>query len=153
MQNIEGLYSAINAIIKGKEAENRLAVSAPEIMELVKKEVDVYSASLDWYIAQVLRSAVETVLNQLGYRSVVHGEGLFVNLDNCEKKIYLARMFNNAAMSKAEKEKVLNFIQKKIHDVGIDGQLCFDFEKGTIIEDITEEQIIAMLREDAFGAA
>ena len=150
MRGIEGLYAAISAIISEREEENRLALNVSDIVDEVKKEVDVYSASIDWYIWFALRSAVEVGLYQRGYRSVVKGKGLFVNLDNCEKPEYLARMFNNAKLSESQKETVVNLIKKQIKTAGCEGQLSFDIN-GTIIEDITEEKLLEMLEADAEG--
>lgn len=148
MRKIEGLYTAINAIINRREDENRLAADVEDIIKEVKEEVDVYSASLDWYIRFALHAAVEVALYQKGYRSVVKGEGIFVNLDNCNKPAYLARMFNNAKLTEKQKQQAVAMIQKAIKTKTMEGQLRFDTD-GTIIEDITEQQLIEMLRDDA----
>lgn len=151
MQNIEGLYTALNALIKQKEEEGRLAVSADDLIEEVKEEVDVYSASLDWYIKFALRAAVQISLWQSGYRSVIKGNGMFVNLQNCTKPEYLSRLFNNARLSERQKQQVVNMIKRRISELGMPGQMSMDFETGMITEDITEEQLMAMLIEDATG--
>lgn len=149
LKNIEGLYTAISAIINQREEDVRLAVDVDDVIKDVKNEVDVYSASLEWYIRFALRAAVEVVLYQKGYRSVVKGEGIFVNLENCRKPEYLARMFNNAKLSETQKQKAVAIITKTIKTSGVEGQLTFDFESGTIVEDLTEAQLIEMLRADA----
>lgn len=151
LKGVEGLYTAIGAIINQKEDESRLAVDVNNIIDDVKNEVNVYSAQLEWYIQFALRAAVEVVLYQKGYRSVVKGEGVFVNLQNCKKPEYLARMFNNAKLSEAQKQKVVARITKAIQEASIEGQLSFDFsgENGTIVEEITEQRLIEMLRADA----
>lgn len=151
MQNIEGLYTALNALIKQKEEEGRLAVSADDLIEEVKEEVDVYSASLDWYIKFALRAAAQISLWQSGYRSVIKGNGMFVNLQNCTKPEYLSRLFNNAKLSERQKQQVVNMIKRRISELGMPGQMSMDFETGMITEDITEEQLMAMLIEDATG--
>ena len=151
MQNIEGLYTALNALIKQKEEEGRLAVSADDLIEEVKEEVDVYSASLDWYIKFALRAAVQISLWQSGYRSVIKGNGMFVNLQNCTKPEYLSRLFNNAKLSERQKQQVVNMIKRRISELGMPGQMSMDFETGMITEDITEEQLMEMLIEDATG--
>lgn len=148
MRKIEGLYTAISAIINRREDEKRLAADVDDIIKELKQEVDVYSASFEWYVQFALRAAVEVGLYQKGYRSVVKGEGIFVNLDNCSNPIYLARMFNNANLSVKQKEKALAILQKAIKTSGVEGQLTFDTD-GTIIEEITEKQLIEMLRADA----
>lgn len=151
MQNIEGLYSALSALINQREEEGRMAMSADDLIKNVKEEVDVYSASLDWYIKFALRAAVEVVLYQKGYRSVIKGNGMFVNVQNCTKPEYLARLFNNAKLSERQKEQVVNMLKRRINEVGISGQMSMDLYNGTIVEDITEEQLMAMLINDATG--
>lgn len=149
MQNIEGLYSALAALIRQKEDQHRLAISCDDLIEEVKEEVDVYSASLDWYIKFALRAAAQISLYQLGYRSVIKGNGMFVNVDNCSNPNYLARLFNNAKLSERQKQQVVNMIKRKIREDGIAGQLTMDFDSGTIVEDVTEEQLMAMLIADS----
>lgn len=151
LKGVEGLYTAIGAIINQKEDESRLAVDVNNVIENVKNEVNVYSAQLEWYIQFALMAAVEVVLYQKGYRSVVKGEGVFVNLQNCRKPEYLARMFNNAKLSEAQKQKVVARITKAIQEATMEGQLSFDFsgEGGTIVEEVTEQRLIEMLRADA----
>lgn len=151
MQNIEGLYSALNALINQKEEEHRLAISSAELIERVKEEVDVYSASIDWYVQMVLRQAVEIALWQKGYKSVIRGDGMFVNVQNCTKPQYLYRLFNNAKLTEKQKQQVVNKIKDRINEVGTPGQMSVDFETGMIIEDVTTEQLMAMLIEDAIG--
>ena len=149
MQKIEGLYTAITSIIKEREDENRLAMDVDDIVEAVKEEVDVYSASLDWYIRFALRAAVEVGLYSNGYRSVVKGEGMFVKPSNCDNPAYLARLFNNARLSEEQKKRVVAMMKKAITDAGVEGQLIFDFEEETIVEEITEKQLLKMLEMDA----
>ena len=149
MRNIEGLYTAIGSIISQHEDENKLAMKVDDIIEEVKGEVDVHSASLDWYIRFALRAAIEVGLYQRGYKSVVKGTGLFVNPNNCNNPAYLARLFNNAKMTEDQKRIAVDMIRKAIKQSGCEGQLRFDFESGTVIEDVTEEQLIAMLEQDA----
>ena len=151
MQNIEGLYSALAALINQREDEGRLAMSTEDLIKNVKEEVDVYSASLDWYIKFALRAAAEIALYQKGYRSVVRGNGLFVNVQNCTKPEYLARLFNNAKLTERQKQQVVNMMKRRINEVGMPGQMSMDFDSGLIIEDVTEEQLISMLMQDATG--
>lgn len=148
LKGVEGLYTAIGAIINQKEDENRLAIDVNNVIEEVKNEVNVYSAQLEWYIQFALKAAVEVGLYQKGYRSVVKGEGVFVNLQNCNKPEYLARMFNNAKLTETQKQKVVAQITKAIKANGIEGQYSFD-ANGFIVEDVTEQQIIDMLKADA----
>lgn len=149
MRNIEGLYTALTALIKQEEAKGKLAIDVKALIEDVQDEVDVHSASLDWYIKVALSAAAENTLYQNGYRSVVKGNGLFVNADNCTNEVYLKRLFNNAKLTELQKKQIADYLAKRIKTLGYGGQLSMDFETMTISEDITEEKIIAMLRRDA----
>lgn len=149
MQNIEGLYSSISAFVKESEDENRMVISVDEVVKRVKNEVDIYSATLDYYIDSTINHAVATILNQAGYRSVVKGNGLYVNLDSCENPDVLARLYNNASFSEQQKKQVVEMIKKRIKEVEVSGQFEMDFETGNIIECISEEQLIAILEADA----
>lgn len=153
MQNIEGLYTALASLIKDREASGKLAIDVKALIEDVKSEVDVHSASLDWYVKTALSSAAECALWRSGYRSVKKGEGLFVNADHCTNKAYLARLFNNAKLSEMQKKQVAAFLAKKIKTLGFNGQLSLDLETGLITEDVTEEQLLEMLRKDAESIA
>ena len=151
MQKIEGLYSAYSALIRQKEFDDHLAISVDQLVNEVPEEVDIHSADLNWYINFALKAAAEVSLYNAGYRSVVKGRGLFVNLQNCKNPAYLAKLFNNAKLTEKQKEQVVNMITRKINEVNTPGQMSIDFSTGTIIEDITEEKLIQMLEEDARG--
>lgn len=148
MKNIEGLYTAINALIAERENDNRVCIDMAEMIDALTDEVDVYSASIDWYVHFAIRSAIQIGLWQAGYRSVVKGEGLFINPQNTRKPEYLARLFNNAVLSEKQKQSVVEMLTGCIKNAGIEGQLSFDFS-GQIHEDISEAQLIEMLRKDA----
>lgn len=149
MNSIEGLYSEINAIIRSKEEDERLAISVDQMVrELMSStNIDVHSASMDWYIETALKSAISTVLNQNGYRSVIKGDGLFVNPDICLKKEYMARLINNVKWEERQKAKIEELLTQKA-EKGIPGQLQFD-EEGNIIEEISLEDLLEMLQKDA----
>ena len=148
MRSIEGLYTALGTVILSHEEENHLAIKVDDIIKEVKHEVDVHSASLDWYIRFALRAAAEVELYRRGYRSVVKGKGLFVNLDNCDKPEYLARLFNNAKLTEQQKTDAVNMIKKAIKAAGCEGQLSFNMD-GTIFESVSEKQLLEMLEADA----
>ena len=148
MKGIDGLYTAINAAIVEREKGNRLCIDMTDMIDAVTDEVDCYSASIDWYVHKVISQAITIALWQSGYRSVVHGKGLFVNPQNAKKPEYLVKLFNNAKLSEEQKQKVVNMMLKEIQDAGVDRQLFFD-AKGHIHEEISEEQLIEMLRKDA----
>lgn len=150
MNSIDGLYTEINAIIHEKEEQKRLAISVDQMVKelMASVNIDVHSASMDWYIETALKSAISTVLNQNGYRSVIKGDGLFINPDICLKKEYMARLINNVMLEENQKKQIEDMLMKKAES-GIPGQLCFDPETGSIVEEITLEELVSMLKKDA----
>jgi len=149
MKSIEGLYSALNAIIGEFEEEGHAVLDSELLIEKVKDEVDVYSATLDWYIHFALRAAASVALYTNGYKSVVHGEGLFVNLDKISRPEYAAKLFNNSVLSQKQKKVAHDALLKGIKQSGCDNQLTWDFETGLAVEEMSAKQLIELLREDA----
>lgn len=149
MKSIEGLYTAINATITQMEMEDHAVLKAETLIDAVKEQVDVYSATLDWYIRFALRAAVEVGLYQNGYKSVIKGKGLFVNPTLCKKPEYLARLFNNAKLTELQKKQAVDAIMGSIKASGCEGQLSMDFSTGLLSEDITEPQLLEMLEREA----
>ncbi len=149
MKNVYGLQTAIKAVINERESENRLAVDVDDIMKATKEEVDISQVPVGWLTDFALRAAAEVALYQKGYKSVVKGEGIFVNVENCEKPEYLKRLFNNAKLSESQKVNAVNIIKKRIKETNIEGQLTIDFSNGEIVENVSEEQLLDMLKDDA----
>ena len=149
MERIEGLYTAITAIIKEKESEFRLAISTNDIVNRLKNEIDIETVPKEVLADYVLRFAAAVGLNDNGYRSVIRGNGLYIKLENCEKSEYLNRLYNNAFLSEKQKEQIVNLIKKQREIAGIAGQTSFDLDTGMIIEDVTEEQLLELLKRDA----
>lgn len=146
MGRIEGLFTNITKIIKEKESEYKLVISTDDMVDRLKDEVDLDSVPKSVLADYVLRFAVAVGLSDAGYRSVVKGEGLYINLENCNKKEYLDRLQNNAVEAEQQKLQVVRIIKGQREATGIAGQTSIDPETGLLVEDITEEQLIGMLR-------
>ena len=149
MNKIEGLYTAITSIIREKEEKYNLVISTDDMVTRLKDQNYLDSVPREVLEDYLLRFAVAIGLNDNGYRSVVKGEGLYINLENCERAEFLNRLFNNAVEMEQQKEQVVSLILKQRERAGIAGQTSIDPETGMIIEDITEEQLLDLLRKEA----
>lgn len=149
MGRIEGLYTAISSIIKEKESENKLVISTDDVVEILKDEDYLATASRADLEEYLLRFAVAIGLNDNGYRSVVKGEGLYINLENCTKREYLDRLHNNAVEAEHQREQIVKIITKQRELAEIAGQTEWDEETGTIIEQVSIEKLLEMLRKEA----
>lgn len=146
---IKGLYTDIKAEINKLRDEGKLVIDVNKIIDTVKKRGDVYGASFRDLLDTVLLLATEVTLFGMGYRSVVRGAKLFVNMEDCDNPDYLAHMLNNECLSEAQKEQAKNMIKKSIKEKGLDGQMQFDFIEGTVVESVSEQELIEMLRKEA----
>lgn len=148
MQGIKNLYSELNCIITDRELRDQASIKVEDIVSEARKRVNVHSASRKWLEYRVLMASAENVLWRRGYRSLVKSKGWFVHLENCSKPEFLKRLFNNAKLSEAQKEAVVNRIKKQIKTTGCDGQLSFDMN-GYISEDLTDDQLIELIEREA----
>ena len=130
MQGIKNLYSELNCIITDRELRDQASIKIEDIVSEVRKRVNVHSASRKWLEYRVLMASAENVLWRRGYRSLVKSKGWFVHLENCSKPEFLKRLFNNAKLSEAQKEAVVNRIKKQIKIIEIaDKKFALLFQK------------------------
>ena len=144
MERIEGLYTAISTAIRERENDDKLVISVDDMVAQLRGDVDFDSVPKEVLADYVLRYAVAIGLNDNGYRSVVKGEGLYVNLEDCKNPDFIARLFNNAMIEEKAKEQVVNVIRKEIEASNVK-QFAFDID-GMIFEEMTAEQLLELLR-------
>ena len=144
MEKIEGLFTAITTAIRERENDDKLVISVDDMVAQLRGDVDFDSVPKEVLADYVLRYAVAIGLNDNGYRSVVKGEGLYVNLEDCKNPDFIARLFNNAMIEEKAKEQVVNVIRKEIEASNVK-QFAFDID-GMIFEEMTAEQLIELLR-------
>lgn len=144
MEKIEGLFTAITTAIRERENDDKLVISVDDMVAQLRGDVDFDSVPKEVLADYVLRYAVAIGLNDNGYRSVVKGEGLYVNLEDCKNPDFIARLFNNAMIEEKAKEQVVNVIRKEIEASNVK-QFAFDID-GMIFEEMTAEQLLELLR-------
>lgn len=144
MDKIEGLFTAITTAIRERENDDKLVISVDDMVAQLRGDVDFDSVPKEVLADYVLRYAVAIGLNDNGYRSVVKGEGLYVNLEDCKNPDFIARLFNNAMIEEKAKEQVVNVIRKEIEASNVK-QFAFDID-GMIFEEMTAEQLLELLR-------
>lgn len=65
------------------------------------------------------------------------------------KKAYLKQLIKNAKNDMARLEKLVEKLNKQVDIAEIDGQMAFDADTMEIFEEMTEEELVEMLREEA----
>lgn len=99
----------------------------------------------------ILRLTLTSIFNANKYYSVVRRKGLFANVKNC-KKAYLKRLVENAKNDVNRIETLIAKLNEQIEIAEIDGQMAFT-DTMEIIEEMTEEELVEMLREEAEAQA
>lgn len=153
MEKIEDLYTTITAIVNEYEGEGKLVFKTNEFVERLKSEFDWDSVPKEVLTDYLCRYATAAGLNANGYKSVVRGNGLYVNLNRCRNINFAKRMHNNAQHDLKSKEGVVIDIDKIIRELeksqnNIPGQSAFDEtynETGMIFEELTTDEIIEIL--------
>ena len=144
MGRFNGIYTQINTIIKEKESEYKLVISTDEIVERLVNVDFLATASREDLEDCVLRLAIAVALNDAGYRSVVRGEGLYINPVRWKEPKCGEQLLENAKMDVRNKEQMLQYVEKVV-ELPEYAQGAFD-ENAELYDEITKQQLIEMLR-------
>lgn len=145
---MKGLYTELNTLIAQAEDERKMAIDVNVLMREVQYIVNLDSMPISELKDRYARAAASCALYQCGYKSVIPGEGIFVNVEHCKEPEYIRRFYNNAKYSERQKTAALERIKKKIKEEGIEGQMKFTLD-GDIETELSVSEIIDMLRADA----
>lgn len=153
MEKIEGLYTTIAAIINEYESDGKLVLKTDEMEERLRNDIDWKDAPKEVLVGYLFRYAIAIGLNMRGYRSVVKGNGMYVNLDRCRNINFAKRMHNNVQTDIKSKEgkqldidKIIKQLEKGSNT--IPGQSAFDEtfnETGMLFEELSTEEILEIL--------
>lgn len=150
MKNIKGLFPAINAVIHEMEEEGKLAVDKEQIEKRLRNSVDVGSADREWLEHAVLDLMMGIALSQMGYRSVVRHERLYVNI----KRWSNASVVNKLKENNEKDLQALAKVRVEIEEKGLksdmyDDQLFIgdDYEDtGEFSRNPSREELVSLLR-------
>ncbi len=147
---MKGIYTELSALIRMLESKDKKVIDSAYIARQIQNIINFDKAlTLEELKDAYAKAAASNALYQNGYKSVVHGEGLFVKVATNNDKHKLRHIYNNAKGLKDQKAFALEEILKRLHEVeGCEGQLRFD-ENGKIEENKTIAELIEQLREEA----
>ena len=151
MNGIEGMYTEINTYINQVEADGVPVISTAKLLEHIKDvcKAEIEAADREWLVETVIKSAMAVGLASRDYRSVIHGDGYYMNPNVCIEQNLLAplvKIYNNQEDTIRQDEQVLKKLKQLIDNVNksTPGQLCMDAD-GKIVEEITVDEIKAFL--------
>lgn len=150
----EGIYSQYSKRINEIRDNNILVIDVTSLADYV----DFSEMSREELERRCKRAAASVALYQNGYRSVVRGEGLFLDYKNSQNPIFLQRLVDNAKIDAEETEKVLRGLQmimkQNAENLPDYTQIAFQFDpdgKSKIIDELSLSQVIEMLKAEAGG--
>lgn len=142
------IYKTCKLIVSRYINSGATVVDVEKCMAEARATVDFSGMTEEEMQRTILRLTLTSILNAHRYYSVVRRKGLFANSENC-KKAYLKQLIKNAKNDMARLEKLVEKLNKQVDIAEIDGQMAFDADTMEIFEEMTEEELVEMLREEA----
>lgn len=143
-----GIYKTCRLVIAKYINSGRSVINIDDCLNEVLAVADFSEMTEDEKDEMISRFALTNVLNSHNFYSVVRRKGFFANIDDC-KKAYLKAIINNAKNDVVRYEALLDKLNKRLDVAEIDGQMEFDFDSNEIIEQVTADDLLRMLREEA----
>lgn len=142
------IYKTCNLIASRKVKSGATVININDLMREAMALADFSGMTEEEMQRTILRLTLTSILNAHRYYSVVRRKGLFANSENC-KKAYLKQLIENAKHDVRRLEKLLKRLNDNLDIAEIDGQMAFDADTMEIFEEMTEEELVEMLREEA----
>lgn len=143
-----GLYKTCSLIIANHLKSGKSVIDINKCLREAMAVADFSGMDERELQETVLKLMLTSALNGNNFYSVVRRKGYYANIDNC-KRAYLKSIINNAHNDVERFEKLLDKLNKRLDVAEIDGQMEFDFDSNEIIEQLTQEQLLQMLEEEA----
>ena len=143
-----GIYKTCRLVIAKYINSGRSVINIDDCLNEVLAVADFSEMTEDEKDEMISRFALTNVLNSHNFYSVVRRKGFFANIDDC-KKAYLEAIINNAKDDVKRYETLLEKLNKRLDVAEIPGQLEIDFDTCEVVEQLTQEQLLQMLKEEA----
>lgn len=145
-----GIYKTCRLVVARHINSGKNVINIDDCLQEVLAKADFSEMTEDEKDEMISRFALTNVLNSHNFYSVVRRKGFFANIDDC-KKAYLEAIINNAKDYVKRFETLLEKLNKRIEVAEIDGQMEIDFDTNEFVEQLTQEQLLKMLKEEAGG--
>lgn len=122
-KRFEGVCAEARADILLAEDSGQAILDASEIVKKVMLHTNLSDMSSEELAELVVTSYVESVFNQLGWRSIIHGKRIFVKAESCKNPVIAEQLFRNAQLQEARADRIVENLKKLWTFKGCDGQL------------------------------
>ena len=143
---MEGIYSRLNQWVREMKSNDAIVIDRQDLVD----RLDYSEMDRDELETRCKNADVGIMLYQNGYRSVVHGKGVFIDYLKMKNPETIEQLIRNVDKEVAKKEKVKLALRKALKNLenseDYGSQMAFD-EDMTIFEEMTREELIQTLRE------
>lgn len=143
-----GIYKTCRLVVARYINSGKNVINIDDCLQEVLAKADFSEMTEDEKDEMISKFALTNVLNSNNFYSVVRRKGFFANIDDC-KKAYLEAIINNAKDDVKRYETLLEKLNKRLDVAEIPGQLEIDFDTYEVVEQLTQEQLLQMLKEEA----
>lgn len=148
----EGIYAQYSKYIKERRSENKYVIDVEKLADYV----DFSEMPREELERRCKRAAASVALNQNGYKSVMRGEGLFVDYANSTNPIFLQHLVDNAKIDAIQAETAMKALQRimkqNAEELPDYVQMAFQFDSeghSKLVDELSLSQILEMLRAEA----
>lgn len=141
-------------LIRKAEKEHRPVLNVDEMTNTATALTSYEHLPREELERRLAKAEIIIALGKEKYRSVLPGEGYYVNVGNICRKEYADNLVNNAKAASDERRTVYEkLVERTAEQFPENGQyeMDVDGEDITIREGYTREKVLEMLKEDAFS--
>lgn len=144
-----GIYAKITEAVSRK-GDFQPVIDVEKLSEEIYLTNDFSGFTREELAKRWIKAMLAVELNSQGWASLVKGNKKYINVDKCTNIHYLKHLFNDASKMAGSKMEVVKALRKKIKEVS-GGQLCFTDTDMNIAEEVSVEELIAMLNKEETG--
>lgn len=144
----DGFYSKMTERIRQLQAEGTMVIKR----DTLANYLDLSEMDRDELESRCKQAIACCSLYQNGFRSVMRGEGLFIDYQNTDNPVFLKKLTENSELDADQKRQVANALkkitEKRIAEMPDYAQFAMGVDSDgnmRFYEEITSEEIIEML--------
>ena len=139
-------YSMLNKIVGRKKANDEYIIERQEVakyIDLSEEDPEEKDMMLANFIASV-------ILHYNGYRSVIKGQGVFIDVDALKSKLIATALVNNSKLDIKQRTAALQKLEAIAKDLPDDASqmsFCSDDNGNLVVyEDMTRQELIDLIK-------
>ena len=146
----EGISAYVKSMLNLAESNEQTLVDADTLTKQTMRHMDYEHLSKDELTETLVGYGVESILNQCGYRSVVHGKKIFVKAESCTNPVIASHLLENAKLQAVQADTVVQRLGRFFQRKTCDGQMGFIWDSdgnADALVELNDEELVAVLKD------